>query len=137
MQQLAFGTIETARDFGFKPSAYRELAVDNRPMELDSNVLPILSKLSRRHDQRWLTCVNTPLLAKDVARAAGIQQNKLLRVHSSEKLGPAEVIMKALRSGRSHTVIGFCKDLTVAQREQLRQCAELADCQCLLLSRGN
>jgi cell division inhibitor SulA len=137
MQQLAFGTIEAARDFGFKPSVYRELAVDSRPMELDSDVLPILSKLSHRRDERWLTCVNTPVLAKDVASAANIQHRKVLRVHSSGKLGPAEVIMKALRSGRSHTVIGFCKDLTVAQREELRQCAELSDCECLLLSRSN
>jgi cell division inhibitor SulA len=134
MRQLAFEAIESPREFGFKPSAYRELAIGGNTPGLDNNVLPILSRLSREKDERWLTCVNTPALAKAVARAADIQPRKLLRVQPSSKLNTTEVILRALRSGRSHTVIGYCGDLTASQREELRQCAELADCQCLMLT---
>ncbi len=135
MRQLAFDAVETTQEFGFKPSLYRELSIDGGYLDDDSDVLPILSALSHRLDQRWLTCVNTPQLHRDVAKAADIQPRQLLKVRSSNKIDATEVIKKALRSGQSHTVIGFCGDLTVAQREELKQCAELADCQCLVLTR--
>lgn len=134
MRQLAFDGVETEQEFGFKPSIYRELSMDSDSLDRYSNVLPILSLLSHRHDERWLTCVNTPMLAKDVAQAADIKPNRFLRVNSSSKLGATEVILKALRSGCSHTVIGFCDDLTSDQREEIRLCAETADCQCLVLT---
>jgi len=136
MRQLAFDAVETAREFGFRPSMYRELSIDGGYLDGDNNVLPILSQLSHRMDERWLTCVNTPELPREVARAADIRPRQLLKVPSSDKIGPTEVIKKALRSGRSHTVIGFCGELTTAQREELKQCAELADCQCLVLTRA-
>ena len=136
MQQLAFDAIESVRDFGFKPSVYRELSIGSGSLERDSEVLPILSKLSHRPDERWLTCVNTPLLAKEVARDADIRSRSVLRVRSSENLDTAEVIMKALRSGQSHTVIGFCGEMTSAKREELRLCAEREDCNCLVLTQG-
>jgi cell division inhibitor SulA len=134
MQQLAFDDVETIREFGFKPNAYQEISIDSNAMDQDGQVLPIISRLSRRRDERWLTCVNTPVLAKAVARAADIAPSQLLWIQASGKLDATEVIKKALRSGRSHTVIGFCGDLTLAQRAELQQCAELADCQCLVLT---
>ena len=134
MKQLAFDAVETAQEFGFKPSVYRELSVDSGSLHRGSDVLPILSLLSHRRDERWLTCVNTPVLARDVAKAADIKPSRLLRVNASANLGTTEVIMKALKSGRSHTVIGFCDNLTIAQREEIRQCAEIADCHCLVLT---
>lgn len=134
MRQLAFDAVETAQEFGFKPSVYRELCMDSGSLHHDSDVLPILSLLSHRRDERWLTCVNTPVLARDVAKQADIKPNRLLRVNSSANLGTAEVILKALKSGCSHTVIGFCDNLTIAQREEIKQCAEIADCQCLVLT---
>jgi cell division inhibitor SulA len=136
MRQLAFDNVETAREFGHKPPAYRELAIDSNSLEHNSDVLPILSRLSHRRDERWLTCVNTPALGKEAARAADIAPGRLLRVQPSARLDTTEVIMKALRSGHSHTVIGFCGDLSVKQREALKQCAELANCQCLVLTRS-
>jgi len=135
MRQLTFDAVESSRDFGFKPSTYRELSIDDDHLESGSNVLPILSRLSHRPDERWLTCVNTPALDKKVAKAADIEAARFLRVQPSAKLDTTEVIMKALRSGHSHTVIGFCGDLSVNQREALKQCAELANCQCLVLTR--
>ena len=51
-------------------------------------------------------------------------------------MGTAEIIKRAIRAGHSHTVIGFCDDLTISQREELKQCAELADCQCLVLTQS-
>lgn len=134
MRQLAFDAVETAQEFGFKPSVYRELSMDSGSLHRGSDVLPILSLLSHRLDERWLTCVNTPVLARDVAKAADIKPSRLLRVNSSANLGTAEVILKALKSGCSHTVIGFCDNLTVSQREEIKQCAEIADCQCLVLT---
>lgn len=136
MRQLAFDAVEKTREFGFKPSMYRELSIDGGYLDGGSDVLPILSQLSHRLDRRWLTCVNTPELPRDVAKAADIQPRQLLKVHSSNKIDATEVIKKALRSGQSHTVIGFCGDLTIAQREDIKQCAELADCQCLVLTRA-
>ncbi|MFK8048903.1 MAG: hypothetical protein AB8B81_10770 [Halioglobus sp.] len=136
MRQMAFDAVETAREFGFKPSAYRELSIDGGYLDDDSDVLPILSQLSHRSDERWLTCVNTPQLPRDLAKAADIQPRQLLKVNSSRTIETTEVIKKALKSGQSHTVIGFCGDLTIAQREDLKQCAELSDCQCLVLTRA-
>ena len=136
MRQLAFEAVESPREFGFKPNTYRELSTGSGSFEPNSQVLPILSSLSHRRDERWLTCVNTPVLGKDVAKKAGIAPGNFLRVESSDKLGTPEIIMRALRSGRSHTVIGFCEELTIAQREELKQCAEMADCQCLVVTHG-
>ncbi len=136
MRQLAFEAVESAREFGFGPNTYRELSSDNDSLESNSQVLPILSSLSHRRDERWLTCVNTPVLAKDAAKRAGIAPDNFLRVQSSDKLDAPEIIMRALRAGRSHTVIGFCGKLTIAQREELKQCAEMADCQCLVVTCG-
>lgn len=135
MRQLSFDAVESVREFGFQPSAYREVALDNE--QLDSEVLPLLSKLSHSLDERWLTCVDSPSLAKNVALAADIQPDKLLRVQASATLETTEVMKKALRAGLSHTVIGFCGELSVTQREELRQCAELADCQCLVLTNAS
>ena len=134
MRQLTFDGVESQRDFGFKPSAYRELPVENCSLNSGGDVLPILSQLSHRRDERWLTCVNTPVLGKDLAREAGIAPGKFLRVNSSTRLDTTDIIKRALRSGCSHTVVGFCSELTYAQREELKQCAELADCECLVLT---
>ncbi|MFT4822635.1 MAG: cell division inhibitor SulA [Halioglobus sp.] len=135
MRQLGFDAVETTQELGFKPSLYRELSIDGGYLDGDSHVLPILSQLSHRMDKRWLTCVNTPELPRDVAKAADIQPRQLLKVKSSHRIDETEVIKKALRSGQSHTVIGFCGDLTIEQREDLKRCAELSDCQCLVLTR--
>lgn len=136
MRQLAFDAVESPADFGFRPSGYTELPIDGDSILRTGDVLPILSRLSHQEDKRWLTCVNTPVLAKKVAKAADISPEQLLQVRSSEKLDTAEVIKKALRAGLSHTVIGYCGDLTITQREELKQCAEMADCQCLVLTHG-
>lgn len=136
MRQLAFDSIEPAAEFGFKASTYRELSMQDSNESFKPNVLPLLSRLSYHLDERWLTCVNSPLLAKDVAIAADIQPRKLLQVKSSANMGTAEILKKAIRAGHSHTVIGFCDDLTHSQREEIKQCAELADCQCLVLTQG-
>jgi cell division inhibitor SulA len=136
MRQLAFDSIEPAAEFGFKASTYRELAIQGSTRSNTTNVLPLLSRLSHHLDERWLTCINSPLLAKDVAIAADILPRKLLQVKSSATMGTAEIIKKAIRAGHSHTVIGFCDDLTLSQREELKQCAERADCQCLVLTGG-
>jgi cell division inhibitor SulA len=134
MRQLAFDSIEPAAEFGFKASTYREMSIQGASGT--PSVLPLLSRLSHHLDERWLTCVNSPVLAKDVAIAADIQPRKLLQVKTSATMGTAEIIKKAIRAGHSHTVIGFCDDLTISQREELKQCAELADCQCLVLTQG-
>ena len=135
MQQLAFDAVESARDFGFKPDAYTEMAISEMALSEEDRVLPLISRLSHQQDERWLTCVNTPVIDKGMAAAADIQAQQLLQVQAPARLDTAEVIKKALRSGRSHTVVGFCDELTSVQREELRQCAELADCQCLVLTR--
>lgn len=134
MRQLAFDSIEPAAEFGFKASTYREMSIQGASGT--PSVLPLLSRLSHHLDERWLTCVNSPVLAKDVAIAADIQPRKLLQVKTSATMGTAEIIKRAIRAGHSHTVIGFCDDLTISQREELKQCAELADCQCLVLTQG-
>jgi cell division inhibitor SulA len=134
MRQLAFDSIEPAAEFGFKASTYREMSIQGASGT--PSVLPLLSRLSHHLDERWLTCVNSPVLAKDVAIAADIQPRKLLQVKTSATMGTAEIIKKAIRAGHSHTVIGFCDDLTISQREELKQCAELADCQCLVLTQS-
>jgi len=113
---------------------YSELAMSGDGVNQSDYVLPILSRLSYKSDERWLTCVNTPGLDKDLAAAANIRSDSLLRLQSSNKIGATELIKRALSAGRSHTVIGYCRDLTQQQRRELKQCAESAGCQCLVLT---
>ena len=99
-------------------------------------LLPLLAHFSQDDNERWLTCIDSEGLEKGLASAANIHVDQMLCLRSNDRLPTTELMLRAMKSGRSHTVVGICPDgLSGEQRKALKRSAELAGCHCLVLTR--
>ncbi len=99
-------------------------------------LLPLLAQFSRSGESRWLTCIDAQGLEKSLARAANIAADHMLCLEGRGKSSTADLMIKAISSGQSHTVVGVCgRELSADQRLALQRSAEAANCHCVVLTR--
>ncbi|QLF91988.1 CDP-glycerol--UDP-pyrophosphoryl-N-acetylglucosaminyl-N-acetylmannosamine glycerophosphotransferase [Pseudomonas sp. ABC1] len=92
---------------------------------------PVLRELSRENDERWLTMIAPPnLVSYSWLRDADLNRERILLLPSRNDQDPLELVCRALRLGRSHTVISWLK-LDAFDRRLLAAAAHQGNAQSL------
>ncbi|TBU93497.1 SOS-induced cell division inhibitor SulA [Stutzerimonas kirkiae] len=92
---------------------------------------PVLRELSRENDERWLTIIAPPdLVSYNWLRDADLNRERILLLPSRNDQDPLELVCRALRLGRSHTVISWLR-LDAFDRKLLAAAARQGNAQSL------
>ena len=103
--------------------------------ELEAHiVLPVIAHLSHNDQQRWLTWVGPFCLSRQACESFQIHWQSLLQIFPRHHNSNVELICRALKSGKSHTVAGYIQQpLNQQEMLMLEQAAEAGQSQALLI----
>ncbi|WP_211828847.1 SulA-like leucine-rich domain-containing protein [Kistimonas asteriae] len=91
-------------------------------------ITPILSQLTRNHDDRWLTLIASSAFTSEIShwlKNADLNTNKLLLLTADTPEQALNLACRALSSGNSHTVVAWINDLSEQGLEKLERAAIL------------
>ncbi len=89
-------------------------------------ITPILSQLTRNHDDRWLTLIASSAFTSEIShwlKNADLNTNKLLMLTADTSDQALNLACRALSSGNSHTVVVWINDLSEQGLDQLERSA--------------
>lgn len=114
-----------------EPETFSELRLSGSPTSCRHLLGPVLRELSQHQDERWLTLVAPPAaITTTWLRSVGLNLDRLLLLQPRPGQNALELAHKALRLGRSHTVVSWL-DLQSDQRAQLGSAARIGSAQSL------
>lgn len=134
-QHLSKADARTAADND--GDSFSELTLQGSVARCQLLLAPVLRELSGAASSRWLTLVAPPApMAGDWLRGVELNRDRILLLQPRQGQSPFALACKALRSGRSHTVVSWLTGLDVADRLKLIAAAQQGRAQGLNIKLG-
>lgn len=132
MQQLE---LDTNQSETIEDSYYHEMTTNGSLVQRNRELFKALSKYSQdKQNALWLSCVLPEQLDKKSLQQNDIDPKGILQMRPNSGLELEELILKALCSGKSHTVIALSQRLSNGQRLRIKEAAQSSRCLCVVIA---